>query len=58
MTLVILLIAVVAMAFRPLFVRRGKFGRFPNTHVGASMEMRKRGIKCVNEQDREARKRQ
>ena len=31
--LVILLIAVIAMAFRPLFIRKGKYGKFPNTHV-------------------------
>ena len=29
----ILLIAVLAMAFRPLFIRKGKFGKFPNTHI-------------------------
>jgi len=29
----ILLAAVIAMAFRPLFIRKGKFGKFPNTHI-------------------------
>ena len=31
-------------------------GRFPNTHVSGNKEMRKRGISCVQSQDREARK--
>lgn len=31
--LAILLIAVLTMAFRPLFIRKGKFGKFPNTHI-------------------------
>ena len=33
-----------------------KNGRFPNTHVGGSKAMRQRGIKCVQSQDRDARK--
>ena len=33
-----------------------KNGRFPNTHVGGSKAMRKRGIKCVQSQDRDARR--
>ena len=31
-------------------------GRFPKTHVSGNKEMRKRGISCVQSQDREARK--
>ena len=31
-------------------------GRFPNTHVSGNKEMRKRGIGCVQSQDREASK--
>ena len=31
-------------------------GRFPNTHVSGNKEMRKRGIGCVQSQDREAQK--
>lgn len=58
LSLAILLIAVLAMAFRPLFVKKGKFGKFPNTHVGANAGLRKEGIKCVNEQDREAREKE
>ena len=33
-----------------------KNGRFPNTHVGGNKEMRKRGIKCVEAQDKDARR--
>ena len=31
-------------------------GRFPSLHVSGNKEMRKRGIGCVQSQDREARK--
>ena len=31
-------------------------GRFPNMHVSGNKEMRKRGIGCVQSQDRDARK--
>ncbi|MBQ2857381.1 MAG: hypothetical protein IJE78_09735 [Bacteroidaceae bacterium] len=31
-------------------------GKFPNMHVSGNKEMRKRGIGCVQSQDREARK--
>ena len=30
-------------------------GKFPSLHVSANKEMRKRGIGCVQSQDREAR---
>ena len=33
-----------------------KNGRFPNIHVGSNKEMRKRGIKCVEAQDKDARR--
>lgn len=32
-----------------------KNGRFPNIHVGTNKHMRKRGIKCVETQDKDAR---
>lgn len=32
-----------------------KHGRFPNTHVSGSKEMRKRGVTCVQSQDKAAR---
>ena len=31
-------------------------GKFPNMHVSGNKEMQKRGIGCVQSQDREARK--
>ncbi len=49
--LVILLIAVLAMAFRPLFV---KGGRFPSIHIGGNKALKQRGITCATSQDREA----
>lgn len=33
-----------------------KNGRFPNTHVGGSAAMRKRGVTCVQSMDRNERK--
>lgn len=32
-----------------------KHGRFPNTHVSGSKAMRKRGVTCVQSQDKAAR---
>ena len=49
-SLVILLIAVMAMAFRPLFLKK----RFPNIHIGGNKALKERGISCVTSQDREA----
>ncbi len=48
--LVILLIAVLAMAFKPLFLKK----RFPNIHIGGSKALKDRGITCATSQDREA----
>ena len=31
-------------------------GRFPNTHVSGNKGLRKRGIKCAQSQDRDARR--
>lgn len=50
-TLVLLLIGVMAMAFKPLFLKGGKF---PNIHIGGSKELKRRGITCATSQDREA----
>lgn len=50
---IVLIVAVFAMAFRPLFTKNG---RFPNIHIGGSKAMRDRGISCAATQDREARK--
>ena len=48
--LVILLIAVLAMAFKPLFLKK----RFPDIHIGGSKALKDRGITCATSQDREA----
>ncbi|MDR1859372.1 MAG: hypothetical protein LBR06_00425 [Bacteroidales bacterium] len=39
-------IAIAGMAIKILLKRNG---RFPDTHIGNNPEMRKRGIKCVQE---------
>ena len=49
-SLVVLLIAVLAMAFRPLFLKK----RFPNIHIGGNKALKERGITCATSQDREA----
>ena len=49
-SLVILLVAVLAMAFRPLFLKK----KFPNIHIGGNKALKERGITCVTSQDREA----
>ena len=33
-----------------------KNGKFPNGHVGGNKEMQKRGIKCIQSQDRDERR--
>ena len=50
------LIIAICVALLAIKVIIKKNGRFPNTHVGGSKAMRKRGIKCVQSQDRDARK--
>ena len=49
-SLVILLVAVLAMAFRPLFLKK----KFPNIHIGGNKALKERGITCATSQDREA----
>ncbi|MBO8446317.1 MAG: hypothetical protein IAC32_01025 [Bacteroidetes bacterium] len=51
--LVILLPAVLLMGHRIFFTKKGKF---PPIHVDTNPALRKRGIRCVQTQDREARK--
>lgn len=46
---ILLTVAIVGLAFillgiKVIFV---KGGRFPNTHIGANREMKKRGISCA-----------
>ena len=51
-----LLIIAICVALLAIKVIVKKNGRFPNTHVGGNKEMRRRGIKCVQSQDRDARR--
>lgn len=48
LTLTIIGISVLFLCVKLLFKKNG---RFPNTHVSGSKEMRKRGIGCVQSQD-------
>ena len=50
---ILLTMAIVALAFillgiKVIFVKGGKF---PNTHIGANKEMKKRGISCASSTD-------
>jgi hypothetical protein len=51
-----LLIIAISMALLSITIIIKKNGRFPNIHIGGSRAMRKRGIKCAQSQDRDARK--
>ena len=51
LTALIVAISFILLGIGILFKRK-----FPNTHVSSNKEMRKRGIGCVQSQDREARK--
>lgn len=46
-----LIVILVSMLFLCVNLLLKKNGRFPNTHVSGSSEMRKRGIGCVQSQD-------
>jgi hypothetical protein len=50
------LIVAICMVLMAITILIKKNGRFPNTHVGGNKEMRKRGIKCVEAQDRDSRR--
>ena len=52
-TLLIISICVALLAVKVIIKKNG---RFPNTHVGGNKEMRRRGIKCVQSQDKDARR--
>ncbi|MBS4809866.1 MAG: hypothetical protein KH058_03710 [Bacteroides sp.] len=52
--LITLLIVAICIALLSVKILCKKNGRFPNTHVSGSKAMRKRGIGCVQSQDREA----
>lgn len=55
---IILALLIIAISFVLLAITIiiKKNGRFPNIHIGGNKEMRKRGIKCAQSQDRDARK--
>lgn len=51
-----LLIVAICMALLSVKILLKKNGRFPNSHVSGNKAMRKRGIGCVQSQDRDAQK--
>ena len=51
LSVIILLFCIALLCIRVIIK---KDGRFPNTHIGGSPAMRKRGIKCAQTQDFEA----
>ena len=51
-----LLIIAISVALLSITIIIKKNGKFPNTHVGGNKHMRKRGIKCAQSQDRDARR--
>lgn len=52
--LITMLIVAICIALLSVKILFKKNGRFPNTHISGSKAMRKRGIGCVQSQDREA----
>ena len=54
LTITVLIVAI-CLALLAIKIIFKKNGRFPNTHVSGSKAMRKRGIGCVQSQDRESR---
>ena len=52
--LITMLIVAICIALLSVKILFKKNGRFPNTRVSGSKAMRKRGIGCVQSQDREA----
>lgn len=51
-----LLIIAISFVLLAITIIIKKNGRFPNIHIGGNKNMRKRGIKCAQSQDRDARK--
>lgn len=51
-----LLIIAISFVLLAITIIIKKNGRFPNIHIGGNRNMRKRGIKCAQSQDRDARK--
>jgi hypothetical protein len=52
--LLTLLIVAISLALLGIKTLIQKGGRFPNTHVSGSEALRKKGVSCVQSQDREA----
>lgn len=50
------IIIAISFALLAITVIIKKNGKFPNTHVSGNKGLRKRGIKCAQTQDREARR--
>ena len=50
------LIVAICIALLSIKIILKKNGKFPNIHVGGNREMQKRGIGCVQSQDKAARK--
>lgn len=50
-TVLILALCIALLGVKVFFTKNGKF---PNTHVSGNKAMRKRGIGCIQSQDREA----
>lgn len=53
LVLLIVGVSVLLLGVRVFFVKGGKF---PNTHVSGNKALQRRGIGCVQSQDREARR--
>ena len=52
-TLLIVAISLILLGVRVFFTKNG---RFPNSHVSGNKALNKKGIGCVQSQDREARR--
>lgn len=54
LTVALILLAAVALLSVNILLKKN--GKFPNIHVGSNPAMRKRGIGCVESQDKQAQK--
>ncbi len=54
--LITVLIVAICVALLSVKILFKKNGRFPDTHVSGNKALRKKGIGCVQSQDREARR--
>lgn len=51
-----MIIVAISIALLSITIIIKKNGRFPNIHVSGNKGLRKRGIKCAQSQDRDARR--